>query len=120
MPDSQNDQPHECENEKQKHKTGQAGYNIVQIHISGVRDSLPDLDRKGEHDQHCEHIDPRDYEYMMSGEGDEQRIDQQEHSHAQQAHDDKMQLFVCQKKSGRIIQRQDLVVYPRHSAYHII
>ena len=56
----------------------------------------------------------------MSGEGDEQRIDQQEHSHAQQAHDDKMQLFVCQKKSGRIIQRQDLVVYLRHSAYHII
>ena len=60
MPDSQNDQPHECENEKQKHKTGQAGYNIVQIHISGVRDSLPDLDRKGQDDHDGEDVDPGD------------------------------------------------------------
>ena len=101
IPDADKNKPYESKNKKEEHESGKAGDDILQIHVSGPGDSLTDLDRKGQHYHHCENIDPGNREHMIFGEGKKQRVDQQQHSHPQKAHDCKMQLLICEKKGPR-------------------
>ena len=113
--------PDDREDREHRDEPADAEHDIHKFHASRPRQPLADLDGEGDHQNQREHIDPGDHHDMVRlRQKLEQRIDREDHQHAQQPDHQEVHLLVRNGSLEGIVQIDNFIVNQRDPVHRLI